>query len=1066
MLGTELSALNQAELVALLGRFGAKAVPLLVQASKDRLLEVDGAQAIASIDEPAVITQPMAGFLGSANPKVRLFALKWFQEQGRSLPDEERRLVALLGDPSSEVRDLAGTMVADRCPARCLSGALAIYRNESTRASASNLVLRLGLLKTMGFIGAREPRLGAILPPVLIQAIYIKDQQQASIDALVAIGQPAVPALLMLLKHGDVARAPAAMEALMKLGPAAAPEVVSLLGARHEKLRELALRFLSFYRDPQVLPALVKFYEGGNTEAKIGALRVAALYQDPTARELLVKALLTGDERLKLEAVDAMVNSGAKELVPHLLKAAEEESEIMVRVRAVEALFKLGERSAVPSFLQMLQYDRWEIRLAVLQAMAWMGGTEHIPMVAAQLSHRRPDVVTAATKALRAMSYSETDRSVEDWQELAASIGRRKPLPPSMLKELTLPTGKETVVIAGDADGDRKLLLLVPGDPLRAGWLQTFIGPLAGKSQIVVMGFDGCDQAKSGASQPLASCLGRAAARIAAVRENLGLKQVYLVGHSTAAYAAIWYASESTAGVRGLVIMDAPWPDPAILNKAASATEGRLSNYWKGQLRQLEADRSLMTQQVFLMYRSRAELAALASDARQALDVGEFFPPWGLLAQTDLQDSFPELERRVSSINLPTLLIVGQQDVARDETLARFRALGKVKKNLAFASVAEAVHFPMLTSKGEAARGAITAFMGLVEERGPGAAERSGALIVYGDSQLGAAALPADQGPALPTVVMAGSPLNQIWTDSPGANRRELADSLKQLSAAEDTGLEGGQRAPLAEPAPAPKPMVARQPKAEQPKAEQPVVAAQEEKPQAEQAAARDEEADDEPRTAANDQEADDEPRTAANDQEADDEPRAAANDEEADDEPRTAAREADDEPRTAAREEDDDRPPVAAREEEPKPQPKVSPKPVARPAAKTAQTRPGTTNGGAVSKSFEAPGANPWPWVLMGSGVLAAAGGVYLNLVALDDAKKADGLAPTLPDYSKRFDSLYDGAANKAYAAYGLYGAGALLVGGGIAWLLLDGDLPFFGLTLPTRRGEDTWGVNASCSF
>jgi pimeloyl-ACP methyl ester carboxylesterase/HEAT repeat protein len=1020
LIQTDLSALNRAELVSLLGRFGPKAVPIIVQASKDRLLEADAARAIASMNDPAATVQPMAGFLASANPKVRLFALRWFETNHRPLPNEEQRLVQLLGDPSNDVRDLAGAMVADRCPARCLSGALTIYRNESVKASSANLVLRLGLLKTMGFIGAREPRLGAMLPPVLIQAIYIKDQQQASIDALVAIGQPAVPALLMLLKHGDVARAPAAMEALMKLGPAAAPEVVSLLGARHEKLRELALRFLSFYRDPQVLPALARFYNGGDNQAKIGALRVAALYKDQLARDILVNALQTGDEQLKLEAVDAMVNSGARELIPHLLKAAEEDSEIMVRVRAVEALFKLGERSAVPSFVRMLQYDRWEIRLAVLQALAWMGGTEHIPMVAQQLTHRRPDVIKAATKALKAMSYSDTDLSIEDWQALAESVGKRKPVPPTMLKQLTLTTGKETVVVAGDADADRKLLFLVPGDPERATWLVSFLAPLAKKNRVVVMGFNGCDPSRSGATQPLATCLGLVGARISAVRESLGLKRLFLGGHSTAAYAVLWYASELSPGVEGLMLVDATWPDPALLTRAQAATDGRLSDYWKGQLAQLEADRSLMTQQVYLMYRSRAELAALASSQRQALAVGEFFPPWGLLAQTDLATSYPELERRISAITLPTLLVFGDKDVGREESLARYRDLGKVKKNYVFASVADSVHFPHL-GKADATRAAMLDFAALVQVRGDAVAQVSSGTVVYGQPVAVAAGTPQDEAPPIPVVAMVGSPLNQIWTGTPGAQRTEMAESLRQLSEAEDTGLEAGvQEAaePVAEPEEEPAPML--------------VATSDKATP-----AAPPEEAD-EP------EDSDATPVVVAP---------AAPTDAPA----KVAAKQ----PTEVAAKQPAK---VAAKQPAKVAKPAATP---ARLASKPARPANSSAGGNAVSQSFEKPGPNLWPWALVGAGVLAVAGGAYLNLAALSDARDADKLSPTLTDYNSRFDSLYNGATTKAYTAYGLYGAGALLVGGGITWLLLDGgSLPFFGLSLPTRQGDDTWGVSASCSF
>ena len=97
--------------------------------------------------------------------------------------------------------------------------------------------------------------------PLLIQALgdWDEDVCRAAAEALGAIGDPqAVPALIQALGDGwdDVRRA--AAEALVKIGTPAVPALIQALGHRYSAVRRAAARALGELGDPQAVPALTE----------------------------------------------------------------------------------------------------------------------------------------------------------------------------------------------------------------------------------------------------------------------------------------------------------------------------------------------------------------------------------------------------------------------------------------------------------------------------------------------------------------------------------------------------------------------------------------------------------------------------------------------------------------------------------------------------------------------------------------------------------------------------------------------------------------------------------------
>ena len=78
--------------------------------------------------------------------------------------------------------------------------------------------------------------------------------------------------------------------------------------------------------------------------------------------------------------------------------------------------------------------------------------------------------------------------------------------------------------------------------------------------------------------------------------------------------------------------------------------------------------------------------------------------------------------------------------------------------------------------------------------------------------------------------------------------------------------------------------------------------------------------------------------------------------------------------------------------------------------------------------------GGNPWPWVLVGTGALAAGAGIYFGLVALDDADAARAAQ----DRGKAED-FKASAESSALIADVAFGVGALAVGTAVVLWLQD---------------------------
>ncbi|MFH1529645.1 MAG: alpha/beta fold hydrolase [Pseudomonadota bacterium] len=695
------SDLLRREIVALLPRFGAAGIKPLKVALADRRVEFEAVRQIATIEAADQVFPVMFGALESANPKVRWAAIQWIKDSGASGKGLPKKLFELLNDPSEEVRNTAGEIIARDLGKDSVPTLMDLFRAEAMSPTRSNLLLRQVLIRTLGIVGASAPEAADRVIPTLIQALSRQDQRKSASAALVGLGERSVPSLLMVLKQGDENRAPAAMEAMMQIGPEAAPEVVSLLTARHSKMRDLATQFLSFYRDPAILPILAQTYQKGDPLVRSNVVRIAGLYRDEAAIRILEFGIKDKDANVRLAAMEMIARSGLPMTVPLLLSRAEEDSELNIRIAAIQALFYLGETSAVSSMVRMLQYEKWPIRQEILKALLWMGRAGHVGAIADQLAHRKPEIASLAERVLANLSYLDGARSLEDWSRDVKAIQSErlgKNGTPLAVDRKEIRAGNETIeVLVGGTPDRGTLLLLRSGDSLEDPWFLEALRPLAGDYRLVLMDFPGCDALVEDARPEVDQCMARHAERIELVRSAFTSGKVVLISHSVAAYAAVWYAAKHPDAVSKLVLIAPVYPEPSLLRETVRRIEDGIPARWRQELDQLDGLRGRMNPRAYHRYRHRAELGALVSGQGVASLVGSYYGLSWFVREAYIPEGDSALEAAFTQVRAPVLLVVGESDPVPPASLESFRRIGRIRGNYMIATIPGARHFPHIS---------------------------------------------------------------------------------------------------------------------------------------------------------------------------------------------------------------------------------------------------------------------------------------------------------------------------------------------------------------------------------
>ena len=215
-------------------------------------------------------------------------------------------------------------------------------------------------------LGAIGPESASAVPELARLAVEEREELLADLvtKSLGAIGPPAVPALISLVRTGRPEVRLRAMKALGEVGAkadAALPELILAMDDRDEEIRTAAAE------------ALGAVGSGPRERAAILPLLEALKDDDRVVREQAAKALSQIGARTE-EAVPGLIDAMKTTAIPPLIAAIEDEDPV-VRQHAARALGRIGARTdrVVPALVRALKDPDGPVRLRAVEALGAIG---------------------------------------------------------------------------------------------------------------------------------------------------------------------------------------------------------------------------------------------------------------------------------------------------------------------------------------------------------------------------------------------------------------------------------------------------------------------------------------------------------------------------------------------------------------------------------------------------------------------------------------------------------------------------------------------------------------------
>ena len=269
-------------------------------------------------------------------------------------------------------------------------------------------------------IGAYSDK-GAIKP--LLQAAKTEAEQkeiEAQVTRIIA-GQN-LDTVLELMDDTDVAVRRLAMKALADSLKGAAPptRAVTVLQGRLSDpdlgVRRAAVYALARVPDEKVVATVMALYKDPDAEVREAAVTAANRSQDPKAADILVKALNDESDRVKLVALDGVMNRKIQ-AAREALQMMAHYQDVEVRRKAVKAYLAMlgpGEAEQILDFLFERLYDTdAEVKLAVLDVIKRVHDRRAIVAMSGLVIDPNRDVKMRAIDALAETKEKDALEGVE-----------------------------------------------------------------------------------------------------------------------------------------------------------------------------------------------------------------------------------------------------------------------------------------------------------------------------------------------------------------------------------------------------------------------------------------------------------------------------------------------------------------------------------------------------------------------------------------------------------------------------------------------------------------------------
>jgi HEAT repeat protein len=400
LLGTTKSEDVKLAAAIALGKIGPAAVEPLSKAisSKDADVRFYAVWGLAFVGPPARSATPLVvKALSDSSPAVRRKAA---YALGKIDPDPAavvEALVAALGDADDDVR----VAVAAALPSL---GKLAVPALVK-RLKYDDAKLRPLAAKVLGDIGPAAADAVPELKAILLNPM--KGGGEAAADALAAIGEPALETLVSATANDDAAVRSLALRGLDKMGTAAIPTLVDLLGAKHVDVRRQAVALLGAVRTNDKMVIIGLGYATKDKDFQVRKTALQSLRNRGVGAKLAepyVSALLTDlDPDIRVEAFHTLKSLGV-DAQPGLRKALEhKDPAIRITTASLMAQLDFEVKLAEPVLVEGLKEKDEALKMQAAYALSLRGlrADEVLPIFVAGLKNPTASVRRQAAEAIQ-----------------------------------------------------------------------------------------------------------------------------------------------------------------------------------------------------------------------------------------------------------------------------------------------------------------------------------------------------------------------------------------------------------------------------------------------------------------------------------------------------------------------------------------------------------------------------------------------------------------------------------------------------------------------------------------
>lgn len=199
--------------------------------------------------------------------------------------------------------------------------------------------------------------------------------------------------------HGEFTPGEAALEALVAIGEPAVEPVSAALKAGQRNARKNAARVLASVTDSRAVEPLIAALKDEAWQVRSEAAVALSNYRDERAVEPLVAALKDSSWEVRADAVVALANFKDERAVEPLISAARDQS-WQVRMDAVVSLAHLKDSRATASLINALKDEAWQVRMEAATALAHAGDDRAVDSLQTALHDENPKVRSEAKAAL------------------------------------------------------------------------------------------------------------------------------------------------------------------------------------------------------------------------------------------------------------------------------------------------------------------------------------------------------------------------------------------------------------------------------------------------------------------------------------------------------------------------------------------------------------------------------------------------------------------------------------------------------------------------------------------